>query len=169
MSTRRRWVRSPLGVLAVLWVCCSLFIVSCGGEGSPDAAGGGTVVDVVMKEMRFIPDHFRFRVGEVVTFRFHNEGKVRHEAVIGDQAAQDAAVAAMDAMSGSPTTVGGARGRSRTAIGHPGMGLPNVVSVEPGEVGTIVFQFAKAATLLMQCHEAGHLEGGMAATIEIVE
>jgi uncharacterized cupredoxin-like copper-binding protein len=47
------------------------------------------------------------------------------------------------------------------------MGLPNVVSVEPGRTGTITFQFAKPATLLVQCHEAGHLEGGMTGTITI--
>jgi len=61
----------------------------------------------------------------------------------------------------------GARGRSRPAVAHPGMGLPNVISVEPGRTGTITFQFAKPTTLLMQCHEPGHLEGGMTATITI--
>lgn len=138
---------------------------ACGDEDAGPMTSG-RVVDVEMFEMRFRPDHFRFRVGEVVTFRFHNKGAVRHEAVIGDQAAQDAAMAAMAAMSTS--TVAPSRGRSRGVAAHPGMGLPNVVSVEPGKVGTIVFQFAKPTTLLMQCHEAGHLERGMAATIEIV-
>jgi uncharacterized cupredoxin-like copper-binding protein len=103
-------------------------------------------------------------------FRFHNEGTVRHEAVIGDQAAQDAAMAAMAAATSTTAAGGddeGARGRSRPAVAHPGMGLPNLISVEPGSTGTITFQFAKPTTLLMQCHEPGHLEGGMTATITI--
>jgi uncharacterized cupredoxin-like copper-binding protein len=47
------------------------------------------------------------------------------------------------------------------------MGLPNLISVEPGRTGTITFQFAKPTTLLMQCHETGHLEAGMTGTITI--
>ena len=127
------------------------------------------VVNVTMTEMRFTPNSFVFHVGDTITFRFHNRGTVRHEAVIGDEAAQAAALQAMAAMAASGTTssLPPAQGRSRLVIGHPGMGLPNLISVEAGASGDITFSFAKATTLLMECHETGHLEAGMKATIVI--
>jgi uncharacterized cupredoxin-like copper-binding protein len=146
---------------------------ACSSGGSDASITGGKVVDVTMKEMSFTPNRFSFKVGDTVTFKFHNEGSVRHEAVIGDAAAQQAALAqmrAMDAASSTTSAVGsneGGRGRSRLVLRHPGMGLPNVISVEPGRSGTITFQFAKPATLLMECHEKGHLEAGMKATIVV--
>ena len=165
--------RPRLAGLALLVLCASLgALAGCAGGGSAEVPQGvDEVVDVKMTEMAYTPDEFTFRVGETVMFRFHNEGTVRHEAVIGDQAAQDAAMAAMAAAATSTTVAAGdeegARGRSRPAVAHPGMGLPNLISVEPGRTGEITFQFAKPTTLLMQCHETGHLEGGMTATITI--
>jgi uncharacterized cupredoxin-like copper-binding protein len=142
----------------------------CSGSGSDASLTGGKVVEVTMKEMSFTPNRFHFKVGDTVTFEFHNRGTVRHEAVIGDEAAQQAALAqmrAMDAASSTTTAPAGGRGRSRLVLRHPGMGLPNVISVEPGRSGKITFQFAKPATLLMECHEKGHLEAGMKATIVV--
>jgi uncharacterized cupredoxin-like copper-binding protein len=145
----------------------------CSGSGSDASLTGGKVVEVTMKEMSFTPNRFTFKVGDTVTFEFHNDGEVRHEAVIGDAAAQQAALAQMRAMDAASSTTTssepseGGRGRSRLVLRHPGMGLPNVISVEPGRSGKITFQFAKPATLLMECHEKGHLEAGMKATIVV--
>lgn len=165
--SRRRFARS----VALLVVATVVATACSGGDGGPAAA---KVVDVEMREMSFEPDRFRFQVGDQVTFRFHNLGEARHEAVIGDQAVQDAAVAAMASMDiGTTTDDGtggdGGRGRGRLAWAHPGMDFPNMVSVEPGDVAEITFKFTKATTVLMQCHEAGHLEAGMTATVEVVE
>jgi uncharacterized cupredoxin-like copper-binding protein len=163
--------RSPIrGALAALLLAALVAVAGCSdGGGSADVPPGvDRVVDVTMTEMKFDPDDFSFKVGETIMFRFHNEGRVRHEAVIGDQSAQDAAVAAMAALTTTTTpSQEGARGRSRVVLSHPGMGLPNLISVEPGRTGTITFQFAKPTTLLMQCHETGHLEAGMTGTITI--
>jgi uncharacterized cupredoxin-like copper-binding protein len=143
-----------------------LLVGLAGGCTDDDAVAtvpGVRVVEVVMTEMAFEPSSFTFRAGETVEFRFENRGRERHEAVIGDEAAQRAAVAAMEEMDRKA----GGPGRARRGRAHPGMGLPNVISLEPGEQGSITFLFSKAGRLLMQCHEPGHLEGGMTATITI--
>lgn len=139
----------------VALICAAVTLAGCSGS---DRIASPKLVDIEMTEMRFRPSHLRFEVGAVVTFRFHNKGTERHEAVIGDQEAQDAARAAMAGM----------RGRSRATPRHPGMDIENMVSVEPGETAELSLQFTKPATLLMQCHEDGHLESGMTGTIEIV-
>ena len=152
--------------LPVLLVAVTLAAaVGCGETAATMPGLSAEVVEVTMTEMRFTPSSFTFHVGDTVTFRFHNKGTVRHEAVIGDAAAQQAAMQAMAAM--ATTTLPPAQGKSRLVVRHPGMGLPNLISVEAGKSGDITFSFAKATTLLMQCHERGHLEAGMTATIVI--
>ena len=143
-----------------------MLVAGCAGSDTVDAIPNAKAVDVVMDEMSFSPKSFEFRVGETISFHFSNRGSVRHEAVIGDETAQMAAMQAMSRV--GATSTNGVQGRSRDFARHPGMGLPNVISLEPGEAGTITFSFAKAAKLRMQCHEAGHLEAGMTATITIV-
>jgi uncharacterized cupredoxin-like copper-binding protein len=143
---------------------------------------GAITADVVMREMSFTPSRFTFHVGDTVTFHFENKGKLPHEAVLGDQEAQTAAVAAMQAMdaaSSTTTSLPPARGASRIVLGshqagasvgaaqHPGMGLPNVIYLLPGAVGDITFQFAKPTAMLMECHQPGHLEAGMKAYVVI--
>jgi uncharacterized cupredoxin-like copper-binding protein len=133
---------------------------------------GAITANVVMREMSFSPSRFTFHVGDTVTFHFENKGKLQHEAVLGDQEAQNAAVAAMRTMdlASTTTTVAPARGESRLVLGarsHPGMGLPNVIDLLPGAVGDITFQFAKPTTMLMECHQPGHLEAGMKAIVVI--
>ena len=56
---------------------------------------------------------------------------------------------------------------SHGAAAHPGMGLPNVIYLLPGATGDITFQFAKPTTMLMECHQPGHLEAGMRATVVV--
>jgi len=143
------------------------------GVPNANAVPGAITINVVMREMSFAPKRFAFRVGDTVTFHFENKGKLPHEAVIGDQSAQDAAVAAMNAMpTPTTTTLGGARGESRVVLGarrHPGMGLPNVIYLVAGATGDLTFQFAKPTVLLMECHQPGHLEAGMKATVVITQ
>lgn len=147
----------------VVVLCAAAGLLGCGGGDTTAATSEARVVPVVMTEMAFEPSMFTFGAGETVEFRFVNRGTVRHEAVIGDEASQRAAVAAMESMDRKA----GGPGRARRVTAHPGMGLPNVISLEPGEEGSITFVFSRAGTLLMQCHEPGHLEGGMTATITI--
>jgi len=159
-----RLVRVCLSVIPLL---TSLAATGCTDE---QAAIGGVkvrVIEMTMTEMAFAPDDVTVTVGETVTFRLTNAGTVRHEAVFGDQSMQNEAVAQMQAM-GTTTSLPPVRGRSFTVRAHPGMGLPNLISLEPGQSGDITFTFGRAANFLIQCHEDGHLEGGMTATLRIL-
>lgn len=167
-----------------LLVVVAAFVIGIGSAGCSDGTsavtpGGLTVrtIDITMKEMSFSPSKITVKVGETVTFHFTNKGTVRHEAVIGDEAAQEQAMATMRAMDSSSTTTAvaaGGPGRSRRAVArhdlkaHPGMGLPNVISLEAGQSGDITFTFARAGSLLIECHEVGHLEAGMKAALVVV-
>lgn len=134
------------------------------------------VVVITMKDDSFTPTSFTAKVNETVRFRFVNVGEKRHEAVIGDQAYQDAHALMMESMTTVPvsaapaaygaTASGGQLASHRTRM-HPGMTDPNAVSVEPGETGEIVYSFAKRADLLIACHEPGHLMAGMVAPLTV--
>ncbi len=171
--------RGPLDTLAAMArllapiVALAVLLTGCADE-SAQAPGGVEVrvIEVEMKEMAFVPSDIEVRAGETVTFRMTNTGKVRHEAVFGNEEMQQAALdrmAEMDAEAAT-TTLAAAGGRSRplAALAHPGMGLPNVISLEAGETGDITFRFDEPAEWLIQCHEPGHLEGGMTGTLTIL-
>lgn len=161
----------------------SLVVLLAGGPvagcsaGSTTAVTGraGRTVDITLSEMRFTPSRLRVKVGEIVTFHLTNKGTVRHEAVFGNQQAQDQAMAMMQAMDpsmtstpGPATTLAPMGGRARPAMAHPGMSMPNVISLDPGRSGDLTFTFGEVAHLFIQCHEAGHLQAGMTADLIVV-
>jgi uncharacterized cupredoxin-like copper-binding protein len=159
-------------VLLLVVSCALVGLVGCADESGGAAPGGVDVrvVEMTMREMSFDPAHVTVKAGETVTFRITNEGTVRHEAVFGTQAMQDAALAKMAQMdAGTTLPTAGGRSKSVAALpAHPGMGLPNVISLEAGRTGDITFRFDEPAEWLIQCHEKGHLEAGMAGTLSIV-
>ena len=159
----------PPALLAALALSC-LLLAACSDGSTALTAGGLEVrtVEVAMSEMEFTPSTVKVTVGETVALRFTNRGTVRHEAVIGDQAAQDQAVSMMIQMGQVPSTaptLATGPGRARSAAAHPGMSLPNVISLDPGQSGDITLTFGLVGPLLIQCHESGHLEKGMTATL----
>jgi len=44
---------------------------------------------------------------------------------------------------------------------------PNMVSVQPGKSGEIVWQFAKAGVVSFACLQPGHFQSGMKGTVVI--
>ena len=177
---RRRYadrVRARLFVSVAAALTIGLVAVGCSDGSTTVTPGGLTIrtIDISMREMKFTPSRVTVKVGETVTFHFTNDGTVRHEAVIGDEAAQEQAMAAMRSMDTTTTApvAAGGPGRSRrsgtrrVARAHPGMGLPNVISLEAGQSGDITFTFARAGALLIECHEMGHLEAGMKAALTV--
>lgn len=145
------------------------------------------LIVLTMTDHRFEPAALTARAGETITLRFVNNGTKRHEAVIGDEAVQAAHAAEMAAMASttvptasttaSPTAspaAAPAAAPAAPAIGsltgvrtHPGMNAPNVVSVEAGATGEVTYSLAKPAHLVIGCHEVGHYEAGMYATLDV--
>ena len=108
-------------------------------------------VEVVMSDtMRFTPDPIRVKAGHRITFVVSNEGLIPHEFYVGseDEQVEHAAEMAAGAM----------------AHGHD-----NALRLEAGEKGSLSMTFEEPATLLVGCHEPGHYEAGMKATLAVVD
>jgi uncharacterized cupredoxin-like copper-binding protein len=84
--------------------------------------------------------------GSVVALRFTNHGAVEHEAVVGNQAAQDDAEVAMREM---------ASGGAVHAHAVPS------VTVAAGESADLLVMFEEPGELIIGCHIIGHWDAGM--------
>jgi len=133
-------------------------ITACNGTNTTTATGpdGDVVVTVTMTDNAFEPDSFEVAAGETVTFRFVNDGRAVHEAVLGDGAVQrHHAEEMMDSR--------------RHGGGHmPGPHMDTAaVVVDPGATGDLTFTFEGPETLLIGCHQPGHWEAGMVAEVRV--
>lgn len=100
-------------------------------------------------DMRFRPDRIEVRQGETVRFVVHNEGRLMHEFVLGDEAELDA--------------------HARLMEKHPNMehDEPWMVHVEPGRRGELTWRFNRAGSFRFGCLIAGHYGAGMVGRIEV--
>ncbi len=153
---RRRW-----GV-AVAWLVPAVLLVAIAvgtrvvddRRTTSQRTASQRTVEVGMDEFSYTPASLSVKAGETVRFVFRNDGQIVHDAVIGDAAVQDAHERAMAA--------GGSRGQ-----GH-GHGLDAVaVEVAPGATATLVHRFDHAGEVLVGCHEPGHYDAGMRATVSV--
>ncbi|GAC1599514.1 MAG: hypothetical protein NVS3B21_26090 [Acidimicrobiales bacterium] len=85
--------------------------------------------------------------GETVKFVFHNSGKLPHEAILGDTAAQDAHEQEM----AKPGGMGGMEHGSS----HGG-GATSAVDVPAGKTGSFTKTFDVTGELTIGCHYPGH-------------
>jgi len=150
----------------MLWL--SVFVLSvtgvaCGSDGGPIAkANSDNVVEITMEDNRFVPDQVELVKGESVTFRFANDGTVRHEAVFGSAAEQDGHADEMTDQphgmdhASSPTST-----ESTTSTPAP------VMNVDPGETAELPYTAPASGEILIGCHEPGHWEAGMKATVKL--
>lgn len=152
-----------------------LFTTACGSS-HHERAESDRVVTVTMTDNSFTPDEFTVTEGETITFEFHNEGKILHEAVFGDAAVQ---AAHANQMSGASAEHMGELGQSGES-GHMGgsgesghMGGMNhgsggaAVSVEPDRIVTLEYTFSAAGEVLIGCHQPGHWDAGMKAVVHV--
>ena len=97
--------------------------------------------------MRFTPSQISVKPGETVRFFIKNGGKVPHEMVLGNMEDLKSHAAMMQKM--------------------PGMkhAEPNMIALQPGQRGGIVWQFADAGIVDFACTIPGHLEAGMAGKV----
>jgi uncharacterized cupredoxin-like copper-binding protein len=149
-------------VAIVITAAVGLLAVGCGSSGTPrtlpgnDPAGHPSttvsatrVLDVMMDDIKFEPGQLDVKAGQTIKFVFHNRGKLVHEAVIGDAAAQDAHEKEMAGMADMP------------------MHEPGTVTVQPGTTGDVTYTFAKVGQSLIGCHQPGHYAAGMKVVVNV--
>jgi uncharacterized cupredoxin-like copper-binding protein len=99
-------------------------------------------------QMRFIPQRWQAKVGERLRLIVVNNGRVRHELVLGQ--AEELAKHAREMQAGQ-------------AHHHD-----NAVSVEPGQRGELLWTFNRPGAWEMACFELGHYAAGMKGAIEVL-
>jgi uncharacterized cupredoxin-like copper-binding protein len=127
-------------------------LVACGDDeaASPDEGTADRTIEVDMVDIAFAPESIDVAAGETVRFVFTNSGEVAHDAFIGDSTAQDDHAADMADDHG----------------GHDEDG--EGITVEPGDTAELTHTFgAEDDGLLIGCHQPGHYEAGMVATIDV--
>ena len=130
----------------------------------PGSSAAPREVNIVMKDWVFLPDPVDIVPGETVLLHVINGGLEIHEAVIGDQAVQDAWEAA------------------EGQAANPPPGPTPIVSVPPGAAGirivaasgqridvvwTVPADPAVVGALVLGCHIPGHWARGMRASLRI--
>lgn len=119
-----------------------------GKPGNPAKVSRTVAVDMT-DNMRFTPDKITVKKGETIKFVVKNSGRIKHEMVLGSVKELQEHAAMMKKM--------------------PGMehADANMVVVEPGKTGEIVWQFTQAGNFDFACLQPGHFEAGMKGTLAV--
>jgi uncharacterized cupredoxin-like copper-binding protein len=143
------------GALASVIVAFMLGGLVVAGASGLDTGGHGADADArtvevsMTDELRFEPDTITVTPGETVRFVVTNTGQSVHEFLIGDEAAQ-------------------AEFAEEMAGGEMDHETDAGVSVDPGQTETFDYTFSDTGEVILAgCHEPGHYEAGMVATIEV--
>ena len=144
---------------AVAGIVLAAIATGCGGDhGASVVPPSDRTIQVTMTDNAFTPTTLDVAKGETVTFSFTNTGATVHEAVVGDDAVQSQHHDEMAASTEEDDHGGDGHG-SESGSGS--------ITVEPGASGDLVHTFDEAGTILIGCHEPGHWEAGMKATITV--
>ncbi|HLO96167.1 MAG TPA: cupredoxin family protein [Burkholderiaceae bacterium] len=114
------------------------------------AAEARRTVQIDMSDaMRFTPSSIDVKQGETVRFIVKNSGRVRHELVLG--------------------TEQGLKAHGEAMRKNPGMehADENMVTVDAGKTGELVWQFTKAGRIEFACLQPGHFEAGMKGVVKV--
>lgn len=108
------------------------------------------VINVTMDDtMRYEPSSISVQKGETVRLIVENKGKLKHELTLGDPAFLKEHAAQM--------------------LKFPNMehNDPNMVALEAGSKGEIIWQFTQAGTVDFACLQPGHFEAGMRGAVMV--
>jgi len=151
-------MRRIIGVLVLV----PLLAAGCADRSKPGSTGPGeSVVEVTMRDNTYNPEMITVPNGRRVVLRFVNRGSVEHEAIIGDQAAQDDHADEMRSATSVSSEDMGGMGEMSHAPGD------RAVTVKPGATAEIVTIFDSAGTFIIGCHQPGHYESGMKASLSV--
>jgi uncharacterized cupredoxin-like copper-binding protein len=128
-----------------------------GGHHDSDAIGeAGKVADVkrtisvdMTDAMRFTPSSISVKQGETVKLLVKNSGKVKHEMVLGSEKELKEHYEAM---------------KKFPEMEHAD---PNMVTVQPGQTGEIIWKFSKAGVISFACLQPGHYDAGMKGAVKV--
>lgn len=99
--------------------------------------------------MRFTPSTMSVKQGETVRFVVKNSGKVKHEMVLGSEKELKEHYEAM---------------KKFPEMEHAD---PNMVTVQPGQKGEIVWKFSKSGVVNFACLQPGHYDAGMKGSVKV--
>jgi uncharacterized cupredoxin-like copper-binding protein len=134
-----------------------------GGRPGQTRATGAPVRVVMNDRYRYRPDSIVVWAGRRVTFAVTNAGRLPHEFVLGDHAAQ------LDherRMRLAPHDGGDAHDHGPT--GHPTHGATGALTVPPGTTRHLTWTFDEPGIILYGCHVPGHWPAGMRGTILVL-
>ncbi|MFW7342560.1 cupredoxin family protein [Pollutimonas sp. H1-120] len=115
-----------------------------------DPAKVTRTIELTMDDtMRFTPSDIQVNAGETIRFLIKNTGKIPHEMVIGSIPDLKAHAAEMQKMPGMQHTE------------------PNMITLAPGKMGGLVWQFGQEGTVDFACLIPGHMEAGMAGKVKV--
>jgi len=115
-----------------------------------DAAKVTRTMQVDMNDkMRFSPSQITVKRGETIRFVVKNSGKLKHEMVLGSVRELKEHAEMM---------------RKMPEMEHAD---ENMVSVEPGKSGELIWQFTKAGKFDFACLQPGHFEAGMKGKVAV--
>lgn len=151
--------RAIVPILAAAGVALALASASAHDEarfvaGVPgDSVRPAATVTLVMREgdgsMTFTPDRLEVKKGEQVRFVLENKGVLVHEFRLATVKDNDEHAAMMRAM---------------PAMKHQ---EANVITVDPGKTGELLWRFTRAGTFEFACLIPGHRETGMRGTVTV--
>lgn len=128
-----------------------------GAHGSTDAIGQAGNLEKVTRTitidmsdaMRFTPSTVTVKQGETIRFIVRNSGALQHEMVLGTEKELKEHYEVMKK--------------------HPEMehSEDNMVTVQPGKSGEIIWRFTTAGTVSFACLLPGHYEAGMKGSVKV--
>lgn len=120
-----------------------------GHEGGDDSVGHpgdpgqvSRAIGITMVDNRFKPSDITVKQGETIKFTLKNSGKKKHEMMIGTQEELDEHAKLM---------------KKNPDMEHPDE--PNMITVQPGKTGQLIWQFTEAGTVNFSCPLPGHSKG----------
>ena len=99
--------------------------------------------------MRYTPSKLSFKRGETIRFVVKNSGQLKHEFVLGKTKDLKEHYELM---------------KKFPEMEHE---EPNMLSLDPGKTGELIWQFTKAGTVDFACLYPGHYEAGMKGAIKV--
>jgi uncharacterized cupredoxin-like copper-binding protein len=119
------------------------------GQPGKAARVGRTITITMLDSMRYSPARVTVNKGETVRFIVKNAGNMKHELVLGTEKELQEHYEVM---------------KKNPEMEHED---DNMVTVQPGETGEIIWHFTRAGTIGFACLLPGHYEAGMKGTVRV--